>query len=148
VTGPNTAEADVARLRAHAGSGDGGDNGVVVTRFLPDLQAAIARAKVSVSRAGYNTVADVYRAGCRAVIVPLGDGEETEQITRAALLAEAGLAETVDARGQTAEAVAAAIDRALARPVPDRSRIDLEGAPKTAAIVAAILSGADLAAYR
>jgi predicted glycosyltransferase len=142
VTGINTAEEDVCRVRSLV------SHDVVVTPFLPNLGSAIARAKISVSRAGYNTLADIYRAGCRAVVVPLSNGEETEQIRRAEYLAEAGLAVTVDAEHQTPEEVAAAIDRAMAAPAPDRSRIDLDGAPRTAEIVAKILSGGDLSGYR
>lgn len=142
VTGINTADEDVAALRKLV------SDDVVVTPFLPNLGSAIAGAKLSVSRAGYNTLADIFRAGCRAVVVPLSNGEETEQIRRAEYLAEAGLAVTVDACRQTPANVAAAIDRAMAAPAPDRRRIDLDGAPRTAEIMARVLSGGDLSGYR
>src|SRR6185312_17267255 len=47
------------------------DGDVTVEAFLPDLQAILAGAQLSISRVGYNTVADVYRADCRAIVVPL-----------------------------------------------------------------------------
>lgn len=142
VAGINTAADDIRQLRALV------SDDVVVTPFLPNLGSAIAAAQLSVSRAGYNTLADVFRAGCRAVVVPLSNGEETEQIRRTEMLAAAGLAETVDPHRQTAGEVAAAIDRAMAAPAPDRSRIDLDGAPRTAEIMAAVLSGSGLSGYR
>ncbi|MGO4832911.1 glycosyltransferase family protein, partial [Rhizobiaceae sp. 2RAB30] len=74
VTGLRFSDEDRAELLGHV-SGD-----VALRNFLPDLPAALARAKLSISRAGYNTVADICAAGCRAVVVPLSDGIETEQI--------------------------------------------------------------------
>ena len=142
VTGVNTAEEDVTQLRASV------PDTVEIVRFLPDLRAALSRCRLSVSRAGYNTVADLLRAGCRAVVVPLSDGAETEQLRRAEVLSNAGLVETVPGGDQSSEALAAAIDRAMERPPADSSRIDLQGARRSAEIVSAILSGAPLDSYR
>jgi predicted glycosyltransferase len=124
------------------------DCDVTVEAFLPDLQAILAGAKLSISRVGYNTVADIYRAGCRAIVVPFSDGIETEQITRAQLLAARGLAETVGHHEETPEAVAAAIDRAMARPAPDRSALDLEGAPNSARILRHLAAGEPVDRFR
>jgi predicted glycosyltransferase len=124
------------------------DSDVTVAAFLPDLQAILAGAELSISRVGYNTVADIYRAGCRAIVVPLSDGIETEQITRAELLAARGLAEAVSHTDETPEAVAAAIDRAMARPAPDRSALDLEGARNSALILKRLLAGQPVDQYR
>jgi predicted glycosyltransferase len=124
------------------------DCDVTVEAFLPDLQAILAGAKLSISRVGYNTVADIYRAGCRAIVVPFSDGIETEQITRAQLLAARGLAETVGHDEETPEAVAAAIDRAMARPAPDRSALDLEGAPNSARILRHLAAGEPVDRFR
>jgi len=108
---------------------------------MPDLRSILARAQLSISRVGYNTVADIYRAGCRAIVVPFFDGIETEQVTRAALLKKRGLAEMVGHDEQTSEAVAAAIDRIMATPPPDRGAIDLEGAANAAAILGRLVAG-------
>jgi predicted glycosyltransferase len=124
------------------------DGDVTVEAFLPDLQAILAGAQLSVSRVGYNTIADIYRAGCRAIIVPLSDGIETEQITRAELLAARGLAEAVGHQDETPEAIAAAIDRAMARPAPDRSALDLEGARNSALILKRLLTGEPVDRFR
>jgi predicted glycosyltransferase len=142
VTGLRFSEEDKAELHALV-SGD-----VVLRGFLPNLPSALARAKLSISRAGYNTVADVCMAGCRAIVVPLSDGIETEQIRRAEILAANGFAETLAHDMETPEAIAAAIGRAMARPAPDRSRIDLDGAQKTARIIADLAAGSSVAGYR
>ena len=63
----------------------GGMNGVAVERSVPDLAATVAGAQLSISQAGYNTVADILVAGCRAVSSICPDGE-TEQSRRAACL--------------------------------------------------------------
>jgi predicted glycosyltransferase len=117
------------------------DDGITMRSFMPDLHSILARTQLSISRVGYNTIADIYRAGCRAIVVPFFDGIETEQVTRAALLKERGLAETVGHDEQTPEAVAAAIDRVMAAPPPDRSAIDLEGAAHAAAILSRLVTG-------
>jgi predicted glycosyltransferase len=124
------------------------DGDVTVRDFLPDLGAVLARAQLSISRVGYNTVADICRAGCRAIVVPLSDGIETEQIRRAELLAAGGLAEAIGHDEETPEAITAAIDRAMARPAPDRGALNLEGAATTARILSRLLAKEDLAEYR
>jgi predicted glycosyltransferase len=124
------------------------DGDVTVEAFLPDLQAILAGAQLSISRVGYNTIADIYRAGCRAIVVPFSDGIETEQITRAGLLAARGLAEAISTEDETPEAVAAAIGRAMARPAPDRSALDLEGARNSALILKRLLAGAPVDQFR
>lgn len=117
------------------------DENVVFERFIPNLPARLAAARLSISRAGYNTTADIYTAGCRAVMVPLSDGIETEQITRAALIEKKGLAIVVSHETETPEAISAAIDRAMAAPAPNRSSIDIGGAPNAARMLAAIARG-------
>ncbi|BCH21436.1 glycosyltransferase family protein [Mesorhizobium sp. L-8-3] len=142
VTGLRFSEEDRADLQAHL-SGD-----VILRRFLPDLPSVLARARLSISRAGYNTVADICAAGCRAVVVPLSDGIETEQIRRAEILAEKGLAVTVSHERETPEHLAAAIGSAMDAPPPDRSRINLDGARNTARILADLTAGRSVERYR
>jgi len=130
VTGINTAPEDVAHMETLL-SGQ-----VTVRKFLTSLPEILARSDLSVSRAGYNTVADVFTAGCRAVFVPLCDGEETEQIRRAEILSARGLAETVPPERANAAAIAAAIDRAAARNAPSAEALRLDGAATTARMLA------------
>jgi predicted glycosyltransferase len=124
------------------------DGGVTVEAFLPNLQSILAGAQLSISRVGYNTIADIYRAGCRAIVVPFSDGIETEQIKRAELLAARGLAEAVGHDEETPGAVAAAIDRAMARPAPNRSSLNLDGARNSAQILKRLVAGEPVDRYR
>lgn len=130
ITGLRTSEAQKAELSALA------SGRLEFLSFVPDLPALLAAARLSISRVGYNTVADIYAAGCRAVVVPLSDGIETEQITRAALMGRSGLAEAVAHTDETPDGIAAAIDRAIEAPVPDRAAIRLDGAAETARLLA------------
>ena len=93
------------------------DPDVVVRPFVPDLPAHLARAKLSVSQAGYNTVADLVMAGCRAVLVPFASGGETEQSRRAALFAARGWAVSIDEASLDPASLAVVMDRALALPL-------------------------------
>jgi predicted glycosyltransferase len=52
--------------------------------------ALLANAELSISQAGYNTAADVLKAGCRSIMVPFAAGGETEQSRRAEALSALG----------------------------------------------------------
>ena len=108
LTGPNLATQD----RPQAAEG------VEVRAFVPNLPARLSRARVSVSQAGYNTVADLAAARCRAVLIPFARGGETEQTRRAALLDDRGWAVALPESGLTPEGLAAALERALDLPSP------------------------------
>ena len=51
----------------------------------------LARSRLSLSQAGYNTVMDILAVGARALVLPFAEGAESEQSLRARLLAERGL---------------------------------------------------------
>jgi predicted glycosyltransferase len=129
LVGPDLPEATVAVLAAAAPSG------VVVERARPDFAALLAHARVSVSQAGYNTVVDLMAAGCRAVLVPFGRGAETEQPTRARLLADRGLAIAMAEADLTAKSLARAVDAALDRPPPPRLSVAADGAVTSARLL-------------
>jgi predicted glycosyltransferase len=75
----------------------------------------LARGRLSISQAGYNTVLEVLAAGIPAVVVPFAAGAETEQSLRAGLLAERGALTLVEEATLTPASLAAAIATALAR---------------------------------
>ncbi len=137
LTGPNA----VALPAVEADAGGSAAAGVSVRAFVPDLAALLARARVSVSQAGYNTVADLLAARCRAVLVPYAEGGETEQPRRAAILADRGLAVVVEEAQLTPAALATAIDAALALPDPV-SAVALDGADRTRSLIEGRLSPA------
>ena len=66
----------------------GESENVVINANRPGFTRDLARCAVSVSQAGYNTVADIMAAGCRAVVAPQWNEKETEQLRRAELLAK------------------------------------------------------------
>jgi predicted glycosyltransferase len=116
--------------------------GVTIERSRPDFQALLARCRLSISQAGYNTVLEVLRAGRPAVVVPFAGGAEIEQSLRADLLAARDILCVVP----EAELSGASLDRGLRRalaatisttPPP----IDMNGAEQTAGILSRLLAG-------
>lgn len=125
LTGPNLPEGAVPRP----------EGGVTVRPFVSDLPLRLRHARLSLSQAGYNTVADLLEApACRAVLVPyVGDGE-TEQTTRAELLERAGVASVVAAEGLTPRRLAMVMDAALDRPL-GRLMVERDGARRSAVLL-------------
>ena len=105
-TGPDLPQKDFDILNANA------PEGMQITRFINDLASVMAVAKVSVSRAGYNTIGDLLRAQCPAVLVPFAGGLETEQLRRAQMMEKQGLAALLLEEDLTPISLAKAIDRA------------------------------------
>ena len=110
--------------------------GVVLEKSRPDFTTLLANCALSISQAGYNTLLETVQAGARAVAVPFAGGAETEQALRARCFAERGLLEVLEESALTPQALAAAADRAAARPRPAAGGIDLDGARKSAALIA------------
>ncbi len=70
----------------------------------PDLPARLARAALSISRAGYNTVAEGLATGVPMILIPRTDqGEEREQTLRAEALSARGLAAILEERSRRGE---------------------------------------------
>ncbi|MEC9342733.1 MAG: glycosyltransferase, partial [Pseudomonadota bacterium] len=128
IAGSERSEAEFLELKAAA------PEGIRVERFVPDLTRVLAAARVSVSRAGYNTMGDLLRAGCRSVLVPYEGGRETEQLRRARRLVDKGMAVMLTDDQLSPENLAEAVDRAKARP-PFTADWDLEGAAHAADII-------------
>lgn len=109
--------------------------GVIVERARDDFTLRLRNCVLSVSQAGYNTVMETLQAGARAVLVPYAGGAESEQTSRARLLAGRGLVQMVEGDALSPAALAAAIERAAAAPRPVPDAIDLDGAQRTAALL-------------
>jgi predicted glycosyltransferase len=133
ITGPNLPAEARAATEARA------PVGVEIFSFRPDFASLLGGATLSVSQAGYNTVCDILRAGCRSVLVPFAAGGETEQSVRAERLARLGLATVVAEEGLTGEALAAALKTALAGPKPPPAALGLDGAAQSAAMLRSLL---------
>lgn len=108
--------------------------GVKILRHLPNLQQAMQHTQVSVSHAGYNTVADILRAGCASVLYPYTGGRETEQLRRATMMQELELAQMIDPDSLSALTLVQAIEDAMLMPSA-KHRLDLEGAKNSARIL-------------
>ena len=129
--GPNMTEAAFRDLAARPPAG------IAIERARPDFRALLARGRLSISQAGYNTVLDVLAAGIPAVVVPFAAGGETEQSLRAGLLAGRGALSLVDEAALTPATLAAAIATALNRGrVPGQiAGLNLRGAQTTVDIL-------------
>jgi len=112
--------------------------GITLHRFLPDFRERMAGAAVSVSQAGYNTLMDVLATRTPAVMVPFAEGGESEQTERAEILSKEGVISLLDLDGLSAQSLAKQIDRASQ---PANVKIALDGAQKTASIVAGMIKG-------
>ena len=121
-------------LAAATGLAPRREPGLVVEANRPDFPALVARAWLSVSQAGYNTVVDVLAARARSVLVPFAAEGETEQSLRAAALAARGLATVVNEAELTPQMLARAIDTTAAAPRPSHD-IALDGAERGARMI-------------
>jgi predicted glycosyltransferase len=129
LTGPRLPDDALTRLTVSAEQ-----NGVTLERFRPHLADLLARACLSIQRAGYNTVADLLVAGCRAVLIPDSDHRQREQPLRAARLEALGRAVTLREADLTRETMAQAMKKALAQNIAAVD-LDLDGAQASARII-------------
>ena len=129
LVGYQSGEDSLLALRQMAGPG------LIVERARSDFPNLLMNCALSISQAGYNTVMESLRAGCRIVASPYAGAEETEQTLRAELLAKRGALEIVPEAGLSPATLAAAIDRAMARPAPAPGAIRTDGAQTTARLI-------------
>ena len=132
LAGPNLPDAEFGVLAA------GLPEGVILERFRGDFPQMLRRCRVSVSQAGYNTVLDILEARAAAVVVPFAAQRETEQSLRAERLAAQGAIGLVHESELSPERLVEAIDHAITRR-PRSVAIDLGGARRTAAVIAALI---------
>lgn len=107
---------------------------MTIEHHRSDFPSLLARADLSISQAGYNTVAEALAAGTRMVLVPFADQGEDEQTLRAEALARRGFAIHLSEAGLDPRALAGAIRTSLSVPRPS-SRFRLDGARETARIL-------------
>ncbi len=109
--------------------------GVIVECNRPDLPALVARAALSISQAGYNTVAELLMTRTPSVVVPFEGGIETEHCWRADLLAERGHLEAVPEADWTPNHLDRAMQAALVQGRRSPGGIRLDGSARSAAIL-------------
>jgi len=119
---------DLRRLAAGAS--------IRVEPFDPDFLDWLAVADLSVSRAGYNTCANLLETRRRALLIP--DLTMSDQPVRAGRFAALDLAEVLEE--PSAEACGKGILRALARPEPQHD-FDLDGAERSRRLIEALCRG-------
>jgi len=123
--------AELRRLAQRSGSGP-----VIVEPNRPDFRNRLRGCALSISQAGYNTLLETLQANARAVMVPYVGRKETEQTLRARLLAERGAIDIVEEAALAPDSLAAAIDHAARRARGPRVAIDMNGAQRSAALLA------------
>jgi predicted glycosyltransferase len=133
LVGSNASKDELERLTRDAG------RGVIVEPARADFSALLARASISISQAGYNTVLDVVRSGARPVLVPYAEHGETEQRMRANRLRELDLAVVLDEPETSVAALASAIDAAGSKEDWGRWNFDCDGAARSATIIMEML---------
>jgi predicted glycosyltransferase len=140
VTGPFLPEAEWLELNRRARD----QPGVELVRHVPDMAAEMRRARLSISQFGYNTALDIVVAGVPALVVPYAAPGENEQTRRAEALAGRGVVRHLPAALLDAAHLAAAIGDAL-NFAPRPAALALEGAQRTAELLAALLPRPDRA---
>ena len=118
-------------------------SGLEVVPFLPNLPDRLVSADLFVGRAGYNTLADVMAARCRALVIPY-EVDMGDQLQHARAVECAGQVSVLRERDLTAEALLVAIETAAQGPLPTQ-QVDTSGAEKSAQF---LLSLAEQAARR
>jgi predicted glycosyltransferase len=112
--------------------------GVILERQREDFPALLANSLLSISQAGYNTVLEGLRFQKPMVLVPFETATETEQRTRAERLVDLGLAEAVWESELTPRTLAGSIDRVWRAGPARRPAFALDGATRSADLVAAL----------
>ena len=129
LAGPKMPDPAFAALREYATA-----HGVTLERYHADLMHLMRHARLSLQRAGYNTVCDLLVAGCRAVLVPDAEHGQREQPLRAERLAALGRAVVLDENDLDPTHMAGAIAAALAQDVAAVD-LDIDGSRRSARIV-------------
>lgn len=109
--------------------------GIVLERSRDDFTRLLAKCALSISQAGYNTVAETLQARILSVLVPFSGGGESEQTLRAQLLVERGAAHMADEETLSPETLAEAVNRAARAPLPPAGLVDLNGARRSAELL-------------
>ncbi|MCZ4281150.1 glycosyltransferase [Kiloniella laminariae] len=126
--GDNLPESDFHDLVSRA------PKGLIIERNRPDFPTLLTQAQLSISQAGYNTILETLAAETPAIVVPFAAEGQSEQTTRAELLAARGVLQILMERDLTPSALATAIDQCLAGIRGDIA-LDMKGAEKSTSFI-------------
>jgi predicted glycosyltransferase len=119
-----------------------GRSHITLERHTTQFLACLRQADLSISLAGYNTCMDILSAGARALVWPFNEHGNHEQTLRARKLERLGYVNVLDPARLEPDYLAAEIVRCLDLPAPAPAvALDLQGAPRTAELLAALLAG-------
>lgn len=114
---------------------------ITLQRHTTQFLTLLRQADLSISMAGYNTCMDILSAGVRALVWPFTEHENGEQMLRARKLEQLGYLSVLDPARLDPGYLAAEIVRCLDLPARAPSiALDLQGAPRTAELLTALLS--------
>jgi predicted glycosyltransferase len=117
-----------------------GRSHITLQRHTTQFLTLLRQADLSISMAGYNTCMDILSAGVRALVWPFNEHENGEQTLRARKLEKLGYVSVLDPARLEPDYLAAEITRCLNTPAQRPSvPLDLQGAPKTAELLKALL---------
>ncbi len=135
--GPHIPEEQFTRLQNQASALPQAN----LQRHTTEFPAWLSRAALSISMAGYNTCMDILASQARALVYPFHEHDNDEQTRRARKLEQFGYVRMLEPERLSPEFLASEISRALAAP-PHSSHapIDLQGAPRTAELLATLLA--------
>ena len=138
LTGPHMPAEQFQSLQQRAA----GRSHITLQRHTTEFLTWLRQADLSISMAGYNTCMDILSAGVRALVWPFSEHENDEQTLRARKLEQLRYVSVLDPARLEPDYLAAEIVRCLNRaaPVPAVA-LDLQGAPRTAELLRALLSG-------
>lgn len=113
--------------------------GVTMVQSLPDFRARLAKAAVSISQAGYNTLIETVKARTPAIVVPFETDREQEQVTRARAFVDLGLVRMMRSKMLEPRALARLIDATVGS-TPPTAAIDFNGGEGTVRAIKAVLA--------
>ncbi|MBO0800860.1 MAG: glycosyl transferase, partial [Blastocatellia bacterium] len=131
-TGPYMSEAEFGQLQEKTAKAPGIRMERYTTRFISYLR----RADLSISMAGYNTCMNIVATGARAIVYPFTGNNNAEQSIRADKLSTLGIVDVIRRQELKPGNLAEMIVAALSRPEHENPVLDLNGAEKTAMLLA------------
>lgn len=111
------------------------DPQIIVEPNRPDYNTLLQNCTLSISQGGYNTLMDIVRARCPAVIVPFGKGTEDEQNRRTKMLNDQNYVTMLKETELSPDAMVSSIEHAMSQTLPNQIPFSLDGAKKTAELV-------------